>query len=286
MPKVLIAGGGSGGHVAPAIATAEALSLLGYSCVLAHSTRAIDKLMLEQTSFDSFTLDASPLSLTPVGCLRFIKGFRLAEKSIRKCIRDDAIQCVVATGGFVSAPALRGAKKEQCPTVMLNLDDPPGKANRLAVRWADRIFTTVACKLPNANRIEPPLRECVLASQINAYAYEEYSLDPKKMTLLVTGASQGANSINAFIPELAKQKSAFFQGWQVLHIAGPGNVEEVEKRWAESDVQHNVIAFEQQMGTVWGIADLALTRGGANTIAEIAFNAVPSIVLTVSIPQR
>ena len=55
--------------------------------------------------------------------------------------------------------------------------------------------------------------------------------------------------------------------------------EEVEKRWAESDVQHNVIAFEQQMGTVWGIADLALTRGGANTIAEIAFNAVPSIVL-------
>jgi UDP-N-acetylglucosamine--N-acetylmuramyl-(pentapeptide) pyrophosphoryl-undecaprenol N-acetylglucosamine transferase len=279
MPNILIAGGGSGGHVAPAIAVAETLTAKGYQCILAHSQRAIDKLMVEQTPFSHFTLDASPLSLRPIGCIRFIRGFWQSEKTVRLYIKQNEIKCVISTGGFVSAPALRAAKKINCPTVMLNFDDPPGKANRLAVRWADRVLTTVPCQLDSATLVNPPLRKCVLASSNSFQTYSEYDLNPQKMTLLVTGASQGATSINAFIPALAKRCASLFQGWQVLHIAGSGNVQEVKKLWDETNVQHKVIAFEQRMGNAWGISDLAVTRGGANTIAEIAINAIPAIVL-------
>lgn len=279
MPNVLIAGGGSGGHVAPAIAVAEALTDQGHSCILATSNRTIDARMLSSTPFESFELPASPLQLSVQGGIRFLRGFAGAEKIVRAYIKDADIACVISTGGFVCAPALRAARKAQCPTVMLNLDDPPGKANRLASRWADSILTTVSCTLPKTVRISPPLRKCVLATRRTHETYHSYGLDPQKMTLLVTGASQGATSINSFVPELAGKNPVLFAGWQVLHLTGPGNADAISAVWSNTQVQHCVLEFEQHMGNAWGIADLAITRGGANTIAELAINAIPAVVL-------
>jgi UDP-N-acetylglucosamine--N-acetylmuramyl-(pentapeptide) pyrophosphoryl-undecaprenol N-acetylglucosamine transferase len=165
-----------------------------------------------------------------------------------------------------------------CPTVLLNLDDPPGKANRLATRWADAVLSTVDCSLPNAVHVPPPLRQSVLAPDNAKLCYKKFGLDPHRMTLLVTGASQGANSLNKFIPELAKNHPMQFQGWQVLHISGPEHSTEVKKAWGETNVPFHVVEFVQNMGEAWGITDLAISRGGANTIAELAMNAVPAIV--------
>ena len=99
------------------------------------------------------------------------------------------------------------------------------------------------------------------------------------MTLLVTGASQGASSINELLPSLAKEQPEFFRGWQVLHIAGVNHESKVKELWNDCDVPCSVVGFVQNMGFAWGAADLAVTRGGANTIAEIAINAVPAVVL-------
>lgn len=279
MPRVLIAGGGSGGHVAPAIAIAEALSTLDCTCILAHSNRAIDTVMVQHTAFDSVVLPAKPLSFRPTSFLHFARGFIQTEKKVREFIKKERIDCVISTGGFVAAPALRAARKESCPTLMLNLDDPPGKANNLAKRWADEIVSTVRCTLPRATKIPPPLRSSVLATTYSECSYERYGLNNNKLTLLITGASQGATSINEFLPAFAAQYPTLFHGWQVLHLAGSGNVEQVAQRWNETTVEHTVLAFEQEMGHAWGIADFAVTRGGANTIAEIAINAVPSCIL-------
>jgi len=279
MPNVLIAGGGSGGHVAPAIAIAEALSDIGCTSILAHSNRRVDSMMASQTPFDCITLPAAPLSLTPVGFMSFCWGFKRTEQHVYHFIEEAHIDCVLSTGGYVAAPALRAAKKRTCPTVLLNLDNPPGKANRLAIRWADKVLTTVKCRLRHAHQISPPLRQCVIASSNRKSCFEEFGLDPHRMTLLVTGASQGATSINEFIPALAKQHFAYFHGWQVLHIAGVGHVDIVKKYWEKIDIPCLVVDFVQNMGLAWGVADLAITRGGANTIAELAFNAVPAVVL-------
>jgi UDP-N-acetylglucosamine--N-acetylmuramyl-(pentapeptide) pyrophosphoryl-undecaprenol N-acetylglucosamine transferase len=278
-PTILIAGGGSGGHVAPAIAAAEALTEQGASVLLAHSTRKVDFDMMCESPFENLSIPASPLSTKPIGFLRFCMHFFSASKKVRSLIKQRNISCVLATGGFVSAPALHAARKLGCKTVLLNLDNPPGKANKLAVRWADSILSTVACNLNKATLINPPLRQSVISSRSAQTCKTRLGLDLKRKTLLVTGASQGATTINQLIPELAKNNPASFHGWEILHIAGEANIEAVKKLWADSNVPSTVLGFTHSMADAWGAADLAVTRGGANTIAEIAINCVPSMVL-------
>ena len=279
MLNVLIAGGGSGGHVAPAIAAAEVLTQQGATVLLAHSSRKIDREMLSDSTFEGIALPASPFSTTPIGFVHFCFGFLKSSQKVRTLIKERSIGCVLATGGFVAAPALYAARKEGCKTVLLNLDDPPGKANKLAVRWADAILSTVNCTLRDAVLIAPPLRESVINNSIESKCKATFGLLPNKMTLLITGASQGASTINQLLPALAIQNPSMFNGWEILHIAGTAHVEGVERAWKEANVPCKVIGFTQSMGDAWGAADLAVTRGGANTIAEIAMNAVPSIVM-------
>jgi len=279
MSNILIAGGGSGGHVAPAIAVAEALHAQNCRSILAHSTRGVDLLMTSQVPFECFTLPASPLSMNPKDFIHFCYGFRKSEKIVSAFIKENSIDCVLSTGGYIAAPALLAAKKQSCPTVLLNIDNPPGKANRLAVRWADTILSTVECGLHNATRIPPPLRKCVIGSSNADKSYKAFNLDPKRLTLLVTGASQGATTINELIPELAKLYPNQFLGWQVLHIAGTEHVDRVKDSWKDLNIPCQVVDFVDEMGLAWHVADLAITRGGANTIAELAINAVPAIIL-------
>ena len=279
LSNILIAGGGSGGHVAPAIAAAEAIVEQGASVLLAHSTRKVDFEMMRESPFESLSISASPLSLKPIGFTRFCINFFNASKKIQSLIKQRDITCVLATGGFVSAPALHAARKLGCKTVLLNLDNPPGKANKLAVRWADTVLSTVLCNLNDAIIISPPLRQSVIASDDAQTCKSRLGLDQKRLTLLVTGASQGATTINHLIPALAKNNPTLFHGWDILHIAGAANTVEVKQLWADCCVPNKVLGFTHLMADAWGAADLAITRGGANTVAEIAINSVPSIVL-------
>jgi len=279
MPSVLIAGGGSGGHVAPAIAAAEELTTRGCDVLLAHSNRSIDDLMVGGSPFEGLRVPAEPASVHPVGVVRFCLGFLGTSRIIRDVIRYRHIDCVLTTGGFVAAPALKAARGVGCPSILLNLDDPPGKANRLAVRWADHVLSTVTCNLTHVTLIKPPLRKSVIASSDIQTCKERLGLDIRLQTLLVTGASQGARTINDLVCELATRFPQNFQGWQVLHIAGTSHVEQVQAKWKGIDVPCTVLGFHNAMGDAWGAADLAVTRGGANTIAEIAMNGVPTVVL-------
>ena len=279
MPNVLIAGGGSGGHVAPAIAAAEELISRGCKVLIAHSTRPIDKIMLEQSTFEGFQVPAAPASMHPIGAIKFCLGFLQTARLIRHVIQRKQIQCVLSTGGFVAAPALKAARSVGCPTVLLNIDDPPGKANRLAVRWADQVLSTVRCGLDRVTLITPPLRTIVIASSDTNSCKERLGIDERLLTLLVTGASQGARTINDLICELAVRFPSNFQGWQVVHIAGSSQISRMQDKWQSIDVPCKVFGFHHQMGDAWGAADLAITRGGANTIAEIAMNNVPAVVM-------
>lgn len=279
MPNVLIAGGGSGGHVAPAIAAAEELKSLGCKVLIAHSTRSIDRVMLEQSGFEGFKVPAAPASVHPIRAVKFCLGFLQTTRLIRHVIQNKQIQCALSTGGFVAAPALKAANSLGCPTILLNIDDPPGKANRLAVRWADQVLSTVRCELDRVRLIEPPLRSIVIASSDTNGCKKRLGIDNRLLTLLVTGASQGARTINDLICNLAMQFPSNFQGWQVVHIAGPSQVARIQDKWRSIKVPSKVFGFHHEMGDAWGAADLAITRGGANTIAEIAMNNVPTVVM-------
>jgi UDP-N-acetylglucosamine--N-acetylmuramyl-(pentapeptide) pyrophosphoryl-undecaprenol N-acetylglucosamine transferase len=104
-------------------------------------------------------------------------------------------------------------------------------------------------------------------------------LDPFLPVLLVTGASQGATSVNDFMLETAKSHASMFAGWQVLHLAGHGGEGPLREAYARAGVQAVVLPFLHEMGLAWGAADLAISRAGANSVAEIALNAVPALFL-------
>lgn len=279
MLSVMIAGGGSGGHVAPAIAIAEALRDRKVEVLIVHSDRAIDQKMMHETAFEATSIDATPLSVSPFGFVKFCISFFTSARQAKLLIRKRNIKCVVATGGFVAAPALWAAKKLGVPSILLNIDKPAGKANRLASRWATTVLSTVDWPEVQAKNVPPPLRISTISNMDQRSNKLDLGLDPNKMTLLVTGASQGAGTINTLVPELAKANPNLFMNWEILHLAGPDKATAVENAYKETSVSSVVLTFTNKMGNVWGAADLAITRGGANTIAEIAFNAVPSIVL-------
>lgn len=277
--RVLIAGGGSGGHVAPAIAIGEELADSGASIIVGCSQRSIDQRMLEGTGLDMHPLPARPLGASPLALARFAVGFARGARATTALIRTHSVDAVIATGGFVAAPALLAARRAGRPTMLLNLDDPPGRANRLAVRWADRVLSSIDCDLRGARRIAPPLRAAAIAADDPATCRKRLGLDVDRSTLLVTGASQGATTLNALVTELAATRADAFDGWQVLHLAGPGLARGAQVAWDAVSIPCVVEEFLDDMGSAWGAATLAVTRGGANTVAEVAVNAVPCLVL-------
>ncbi len=277
--NILIAGGGSGGHLAPAIGIAEQLKQRGHHVLLGHSGRDIDYQMIEDSPFEHQVIPAKPLQLSPRGFLQFSRGFRDSAKTTRALIQAYSINGIVSTGGFVAAPALYAAKQNKTPSLLLNLDSPPGKANKLARRWTTTCASTVDCGWRDAVMVHPPLRDASANRFSKTEAAQELGLSPDLKTLLVTGASQGASTINTMVTRLASESPTSFDGWQVLHLTGTQHEAEVKAAWSDIPVPSVVIDFLQSMALAWSVADFAVTRGGANTIAEIAFHNVPTLVM-------
>jgi UDP-N-acetylglucosamine--N-acetylmuramyl-(pentapeptide) pyrophosphoryl-undecaprenol N-acetylglucosamine transferase len=104
-------------------------------------------------------------------------------------------------------------------------------------------------------------------------------LHPDRPTLLVTGASQGAQSIDRFLLDLIPRHRDWFDGWQILHLASEDSVPLLTEEYAVGGINAVVLPFLDQMGAAWGGADLAITRGGASSLAEVAASRTPSIVI-------
>jgi UDP-N-acetylglucosamine--N-acetylmuramyl-(pentapeptide) pyrophosphoryl-undecaprenol N-acetylglucosamine transferase len=287
---ILIAGGGSGGHIAPGLAIAERLPEVGSSigarsevrAVFVCSQRAVDEHMLRTANANFVSIEARPLGARPRAAIAFVRGYRSGRASCRRLIREHRVGHLLALGGFVSAPAVAAARSLAVPVTLLNLDDPPGKANRLIARRCDRVLSAVSLsQRPRfAERVVGlPIRRIALAAGSPAACRERLGLEPGRETLLVTGASQGATSINRLILALLEQSPEAFADWQVLHLAGAGSDAEPREAYARLGIHARVVEFCDHMGDAWGAASLAVSRAGANSVAEAAANAVPTLFL-------
>jgi len=280
---ILFAGGGTGGHIFPGLAVAEQIeAIAGDQSPPMHfvcSSRAIDAQVLgaHQRPFTPLPVDALPRK--PWQLPGFFVRFRRSMKMVRRLVLDQRYSTIVAMGGFVSGPAIYAGNRSRARTVLVNLDAVAGKANR---RLAPR--SQIVCSVHDVaelgqgvQRIGYPLRAAALADQPKAEARQALGLDPNPPTLLVTGASQGAQSINDAMIELARRGR--LSDWQVLHLAGAGNDQPVRQAYEQAGVRHVVLSFVGAMGQAWAAADLAISRAGAGSAAEVLANAVPTIFL-------
>ena len=278
--RIVFAGGGSGGTVAPGIAIAERLQDQSQpvESIFVCSDRPVDRAILEPTGFNVYPITARPPSRSPVKAFQFASGWLSSRRAVRRVFKKG--DHLVSLGGFVAPPVVSEARSQGLPISMLNLDVVTGRANRWIARRSDEILEAVISDLTTAG--EPfgvPLRKGVLASADVSASRKKLGLEENRPTLLVTGASQGARSLNLFMKAFVHNHAHALAGWQILHLVGAGGeADEFRMLYAEANIPAQVIEFLDEMGDAWGAADLVLSRGGASSIAEIRANRVPSLI--------
>jgi len=283
---ILLAGGGSGGHIYPNVAVAERLSAMGAGleeCYVV-SERAIDRVVCEGLGEAWVAVLAEPMVMRPRGLVRWGRGYKAATEVLERLIREQGVTAVVSTGGFVGGPAVAAAGRAGVASCLVNLDAVPGKANRWSARRADEVFTAYeGTGLARARHVGVPLREASRATMKAAAARWQLGLSPDKPTLLVTAGSQGATSINAAMAELVGRTVAkrAMKSWEVVHLAGSaeGEVAKAETAYAKAGVRAVVMPFMEAMGVAWSAAELAVCRAGAGTVAEAWASETPAVFL-------
>jgi len=174
---------------------------------------------------------------------------------------------------------VQAARAERSPVLMMNLDSVPGRANRWIARHATSILTTAAVPGEPWKRIPPLVRRAALWAGSKEEARTSLGLAADQPTLFVTGASQGARSINRFMIEFVRQSPSLLSGWQIIHQTGPTDASEVRAAYESAGLRSLVTEFVDAMGPCWAAAELAIARAGAGSVAEAWAARVPSIFL-------
>jgi len=284
-PLVAFAGGGTGGHLYPALSLAEAFRrrVPRVRFLFFATDRAIDARILDQTDCRIVRQKLPALRRAPWRWPGIFMGYRRACRVCRSCFRDDRPMVVVGTGGLSSVPAVQEARRAGIPTVLMNPDAIPGKANRFLARRADAVFAQwkeTAAHLPPGSRVLAcgcPIRP-EFGTADRAAGLERFGLDKARSTLLVTGASQGARTLNdAVLHNLDRLVRS--PHWQVLHLTGHSDLDRVRAGYARHDIRSVILPFTHDMPEALHVADLVVSRAGASTLAEISAVGVPSILM-------
>jgi len=283
----LFVGGGTGGHLYPALAITEQIFLRDPDAIthFACSARAIDAKVLGDAGAEFTPIPARPPRPRPAEVLRFAGAWRASVRTLRAIIRElrrrRGSVVVVAMGGFVSAPSHAAARRERAPILLVNLDAVPGRANRFLARRVDRVLTAAPVDAGRGWERIPPIVRAAMNEPIDrAEARRSLALEPRTRTLLITGGSQGAHSINAFMAAFARAHPDALVGWQVLHQCGAGaDRADLEDAYKSAGVGAIVSEYIDDMRAALGAADLAVSRCGAGSVAECFATRTPALLL-------
>lgn len=282
---VLMVGGGTGGHIYPNVAVVERLAAMGHTDVrFLVSDRPGDTKILDGQGYPYTTSPARPLppAKKPWKALDFLAGWRRSTKQLMTLLESERVRCVVATGGFVSGPAVVAAARRRIPRVLVNLDAVPGQANRRLGKISTKVFSTYDSELlAGAERIGLPLRGVSVGDMSVAEARSALKLDPQLNTIFVTGATHGAQSVIEAMMELVAdaKRAAKLDGWQVFHQCGTYDVGALQGAYDAAGVRARVVDYCAAMGTAYRACDVVISRAGAGSVAEAWANGCPTIFL-------
>ena len=276
-PRIVVAGGGTAGHIEPALNLADAVRRLSANAVITAlgTTKGLDQTLIPARGYPLELIPPVPLPRALNRALLATPGrVRAAVSAAGEILDRLQAEVVVGFGGYVAVPAYLAARSRSLPIVVHEANAKPGLANRGAARMTQHVFTaSPEAHLPGATVIGIPLRPAISQldrAALRAEARERFGLDPDRATLLVFGGSQGARSINWAATEAAQGLRE--AGVQVLHIIGQKNEVDV----AASQVPYVAVPYVEQMQYAYAAADMALCRCGAMTCAELAAVGLPA----------
>jgi UDP-N-acetylglucosamine--N-acetylmuramyl-(pentapeptide) pyrophosphoryl-undecaprenol N-acetylglucosamine transferase len=282
--KIVIAAGGTAGHVNPALALAEALHGNDVSFVGTRAGFERDLVGAAGLHFDEIDVrgfDRSrPASIVPVG----VTAMR-AVGAARSILRRLRPRVVVGMGGYVSLPVTLAARTLGIPVVLHEQNIVLGLANRVARRWARAVAVSFEETLAQTGRRGVYVGDPVSAQLVNADVAAErargmarWELDPNRATLIVFGGSLGALRLNDAAAGLALEWKTRADR-QVVHILGRRRSGGLLPEAPAGELLFRQVDFVDRMVEAYAVADLALCRGGATTIAELAIMRLPSIIV-------
>lgn len=296
--SVLLAGGGTAGHVNPLLAIADEvrrqhpdarITVLG-------TREGLEADLVPARGYPLRFVGRVPLPRRPgAAWLRLPGRLVAAVREAGAAIDDNDVHVVVGFGGYVSTPAYLAARRRGVPIVIHEQNARPGLANRLGARWARRIAVTFpATPLPDGVVTGLPLRREIAdlvaerdsdGTAARLRAAQALGLDPQRPVLVLTGGSSGAQRLNETLASVAGELTS--SGVQVLHLTGRGKAEPVRRTVdglaPELAALYDVREYLSEMHLAYAVADLVVCRSGAGTVCELAALGLPGVLVPLPV---
>lgn len=294
--RVILAAGGSGGHIFPSVALAAELEKAGVKDIyFVSSKRRLDRNILKDNRHRCFFLSVNPMPLKfrPLRIIGFICRLvsdTLASIFIILKIRPDV---VVGFGGYASGSIVGVAKLFGVPVLIHEQNLLPGRANRILSRFADRIavsfrdsaryFPVAAGKVVYSGN---PLRVDMLSNDRYG-ASQRLGLSPERFTVLIMGGSQGSTFLNRTASEAAQLiKREKGDQVQFIHLTGRNDIDQVREFYRNNGIQARAFPFLERVDDAYAASDMAISRSGAAAVFELAFYAKPMILVPYPNPKN
>ncbi|MGQ0636318.1 MAG: undecaprenyldiphospho-muramoylpentapeptide beta-N-acetylglucosaminyltransferase [Planctomycetaceae bacterium] len=281
---VLFAGGGTGGHLTPALAVAERLhARLGTDCrvIFAGTDRRLERDILSTHGYPHISLSAESLATLKRRPWRFVWANWRAYRQAHAMLSRDRPAVVVGLGGYASVPIVWAAQRRAIPTLLLEQNVTPGRATRFLSERASAVCLafdeseTRELRSPRVFITGTPVR-AVISALAREGARSDAGASP---TILVLGGSQGASALNTAMTSAAQTIARRWPQALVMHQTGPDQCDAVRQTYATSGLAHVVQPFFDDLPAWYSRATIAISRAGGTTLAELACAGCPAILV-------
>ena len=276
--RLVVAGGGTGGHLFPGVAVAEEVlrSAAGSEVLFVGTERGLESRVLPKLGYRLECIQITGIKTVGVlGALTGLARIPGATWQSRKILRDFGATCVVGVGGYASGPAVLAAKLANLPCAILEQNSVPGMTNRYLGKFADRAFLSFShsekyFRKSIRRRVGNPVRRAIVDT-LHERAGAEGAL-----RLLVLGGSQGAVAVNQMVVAALQRLQVPLH---VTHQCGERGLQETREGYRSAGIEANCVAFIDDIAHAYARADLVVARAGATTLAELGIAGVPAILV-------
>lgn len=278
---MLIAGGGTGGHLFPGVALAEELTLRnqGHRVLFVGTARGIETREVPHAGFDLELIDVA--GLKGRGLLGWLRGMLRIPRAMwqsRRILRRFRPDVVVGVGGYASGPMLLTAWLMRLPSAVLEQNALPGFTNRVLGHVVRRVFVA----FPQAEAYFNRKKVQLLGNPVRRSLIDNFlrSSEPRTgLGLLVFGGSQGARVLNQTVPAAVRTLKERFDRLEVVHQTGEAECDRVDQAYRELGIEAQVVPFIRDMAGAYRKADVVVCRAGATSVAELSLCRKPAVLI-------
>jgi UDP-N-acetylglucosamine--N-acetylmuramyl-(pentapeptide) pyrophosphoryl-undecaprenol N-acetylglucosamine transferase len=281
--RVILAGGGTGGHVIPALAIAHELrERYQAECLFVGTSRGIENRLVPAAGFPLRLIEVGALNRVSLATrLKTLFALPAAVLAGRRLLRKFHPDAVIGVGGYASGPVMMAAVLARVPTVVFEPNVVPGFANRVLARRvsAAAVHFDETCRwFHNCQTVGVPVRRAFFEISAAPSGVARVSA-PTAPTLLLFGGSQGARVLNRTLPAAAPALLARIPGLRIVHQTGEREYDDVCAAYERAGVAAEVTRFIDDMPAAFARADLLVCRSGASTVAEVAAAGKPAVFI-------